>query len=56
MLWVVPDPSPAEVERLRTWLGRELVPGPEGLAFPSPRTFRWAVISWSKERPAGERG
>ncbi|HTP27183.1 MAG TPA: class I SAM-dependent methyltransferase [Anaeromyxobacteraceae bacterium] len=48
-LWMLPDPSPGEIELLRAWLARELVSGANGLALPSPRTVRWAVISWSKD-------
>ncbi|HTN51128.1 MAG TPA: class I SAM-dependent methyltransferase [Anaeromyxobacter sp.] len=52
LAWMVPDPSPAELERLRAWLGRELVAVAGGLELSSPRTVRWAVLSWSTEDPA----
>jgi SAM-dependent methyltransferase len=50
--WMVPDPSPAEVERLRAWLERELVPDGDGLVLSAGCKIQWAVISWSTgDRP-----
>ena len=51
MLWMLPDASPVEVERVQAWLGRELAQDADGSWGAAPRTVRWAVISWR----AGER-
>ncbi|HTP52170.1 MAG TPA: class I SAM-dependent methyltransferase [Anaeromyxobacteraceae bacterium] len=50
VLWMISDPSPAEVGRLRAWLERELVSVAGGFELASPRTVRWAVLSWEKRR------
>jgi SAM-dependent methyltransferase len=47
LAWMLPDPTPPELDRLRDWVGRVLRPGPDGLALPSPPPVSWAVISWS---------
>jgi SAM-dependent methyltransferase len=52
LAWMLADPSPAELEGLRAWLGRELVPVGGGLELASPRVVQWAVLSWSTEAPA----
>ncbi|BDG10061.1 class I SAM-dependent methyltransferase [Anaeromyxobacter paludicola] len=47
--WMVPEPTPEELARLRGWLARELSPRAGGLEL-CPRTFHWAVISWVPAR------
>jgi hypothetical protein len=47
LLRTLPDPSTAEVARLRAWLERTLIAGAEGVRLPSARTVRWAVLSWT---------
>lgn len=52
MGWMVADPSPEEILRLRRWLERELVSTENGLKFPLPHLVKWAVLSWKKAKPA----
>lgn len=47
VLWMLPDPSPRELERLRDFLARALVPCPKGFEFAWPHPVTWAVISWA---------
>ncbi|HUJ25531.1 MAG TPA: class I SAM-dependent methyltransferase [Myxococcales bacterium] len=44
--WMLTDPTPDELARLRRWLERELSPSPDGLLL-QPRTVVWAVLSWA---------
>ncbi|HTO98089.1 MAG TPA: class I SAM-dependent methyltransferase [Myxococcales bacterium] len=52
LAWMLPDPSPAELERLRDWLQQELVPVAGGLELLPAHSVCWAVLSWSKQGPA----
>jgi SAM-dependent methyltransferase len=52
LLWMLLDPSPDEVRRLRAWLEGELAPTPDGVQLTSRRKLRWAVLSWARD---GER-
>ena len=53
--WMLPDPTASETEKLRAWLKRELVQDGPGFRLASPRTVKWAVLSWSKDgRPRSE--
>ena len=47
LLWMIADPTDAEVARLRAWLDRELVPADGGWRLARPRTVRWAVLTWT---------
>jgi SAM-dependent methyltransferase len=47
LCWMLPEPAPEELSRLRAWLVRQRAPGSEAVALP-PRTIHWAVLSWSK--------
>jgi SAM-dependent methyltransferase len=47
--WMIPEPSSAELERLRRWLQQELAPVDGGLELRPPHKVSWAVFSWSKE-------
>jgi len=55
LLWMLPDATPAETERLRAWLGSALVAGEDGGWRLAPRAVRWAVLSWNKEDAPGGR-
>ena len=47
--WMLPDATDPEMGRLRAWLERELVRDGDDFRLASPRTARWAVLSWSKD-------
>ncbi len=47
--WMLNDITPEELELLRRYLERTLIPYDNGWRFPEPRTVRWAVISWNRE-------
>jgi len=47
--WMLRDVTPNELELLENYLAGKLVPCEGGYRLPSPKTVRWAVISWEKE-------
>jgi len=47
LAWMLVEPAPEELVRLREWLERALVAHPEGLRFAEPRATEWAVLSWN---------
>jgi len=47
--WMLRDVTQHELELLGNYLATELVPCASGWRFPSPKSMRWAVISWEKE-------
>ena len=48
--WMLPEPLPEELGRLRSWLERELVRERGGFRLASARTVQWAVLSWRTGR------
>lgn len=46
LAWMLRGHTPEEDARLRAWLRAELLPGPDGLRFPTPRVVRWAIVHW----------
>ncbi|MEI8355720.1 MAG: hypothetical protein WCG31_06490, partial [Deltaproteobacteria bacterium] len=47
-VWMLKDVTSEELGRLRSYLGRVLVPHSGGWRFPSPKVVRWAFISWER--------
>lgn len=44
--WMLTDPTPDELARLRDWVTRQLVEGQDGWRLAEPRTVQWAILSW----------
>jgi SAM-dependent methyltransferase len=47
LAWMLPEPTPEELARLRAWVEAQLLPGPDGWRLAAPRAVRWAVVSWT---------
>jgi SAM-dependent methyltransferase len=47
--WMLRNPTPEELDRLKAYLAAQLVPHEGGWRLPAPRTVRWAVIWWDKD-------
>ncbi len=47
LAWMLPEPTPEELARLRAWVESQLLPGEDGWRLAAPRTVRWAIVSWT---------
>jgi precorrin-6B methylase 2 len=46
LAFMLADPAPEELARLRAWVAGQLVEGDDGWRLAAPRTVQWAILSW----------